>query len=461
MVEYVNPRRWRWITIASIFLTISPAYSGEGHISLIDYQKGEQLLSVNIVAPVTGEAKLYLSSDGIVSELRRFNRVGEYKLVIHLPCSEFRGGDYLLYKAGEVTLSLPLEHISCTTDINQLQQPRIIYSNVGCIIEPKGTTLWRVGSLLAEKNGYSVYQNMYAVFLSNRHHFVDEDITRMQDNLLLCPSEETIATLDKHHVAEMFKEAEAFRLASQGQKAASPNNEPARSMDQAEGSEPLAQVTAVSADIAPAEEVAGQEADAGMLAMASAAIDVTDNGLAADASAGADEQIEGGELLAQLIAPPEAVSAELASAEEITGHEADAGQLAMASAALDASEKGAEGEIPIEDTSLAAISGDAAAAAPKLMIAIDGGKQAVQRQTLLGCYIEPNDKTLWRIGVALNKLNGHSVYQNMYAVFAVNPEAFPSGKVNHMRNQKLRCPTAREVTSHTIKESQHLLEQYQ
>lgn len=480
MVEYLKLRVWLQIVFASVALAISPVYSGEGHISIIDYQDSEQLLSINIVAPATGGGKLYLNTDGILSELRRFTRVGDHKLVIHLPCNEFKGRDYLLYKTGDVTLSQPLNRVSCTSNSTQRQLPRIIYSNAGCIIEPKGTTLWRVGSLLAEKNGYSVYQNMYAVFLSNRHHFVDEDITRMQDSLLLCPSEETIASLDKRHVAEMFQEAEAFRLANNMQEGAPAGSEEANVPD--EGGEQLVQVISPVevgfAETAPVKEVVEQEAGAGQLAMASADRDAVDNDMAADANAVADEKIEGGEHLAQVTSPADAVSA-----DAVVEMEADSEHLAMASAAMGAGDKGqaanavadvksdggeqlaqvtvlaevAKQEHPIVDMTLAVISGGDKDAVPKLVIAIDGEKQEGHLNIVPGCYIEPNNKTLWRVGLALNKLNGHTVYQNMYAVFAVNPKAFPSGNVNHMLNQKLRCPSAREVTKYTTRESKALM----
>lgn len=427
MVAHLKFDGWLLITFFSISLVISPVYSSEGHISLIDYRDSEQLLSVNIVAPTTGGGKIYLNTDGILSELSRFTRVGEHKLVIHLPCNEFKEGDSLLYKVGDVTLSLPLNRIFCTSNSAQRQQPRIIYNNVGCIIEPKGTTLWRVGSLLAEKNGYSVYQNMYAVFLSNRQHFVDDDITRMQDNLLICPLEETIASIDKRHAVDMFREAETFRLASNMQEGAPAGNEETNAPDD-EGKK-LAQV------ISPVKTVVEQAADTGLLATVATDRDAADNGLAADANTGADEKSEDAEQLAQLIASFEVSNDNRDNEVNGTGR-----------------------QHPIIDKTQAAISDDIVAL-PKLVSEIDGAKSAGPLNIVPGCYIEPNHKTLWSIGVVLKKLNGHSVYQNMYAVFAVNPKAFPSDDVNHMLNQKLNCPTAYEVSSRTTKESQHLLKQ--
>lgn len=211
---------------------ITFANSEATHISVIDYDQSSGLLFVNLVAPVAGNPALYLNADGILSELGRFELIGEHGMVVHLPCDDFKGADTLIYRRGEVTLPLGLDGITCSRHDGRLQQPRLVYSQSLRFIDPRGTTLWRVGSLLAEKNGYSVYQNMYAVFLSNRHHFVDEDITRMQDNLLLCPPEEMIASIDKLHAVEMFQEAEAFRLAGNMQKTAPARSEEANVSDE-------------------------------------------------------------------------------------------------------------------------------------------------------------------------------------------------------------------------------------
>lgn len=219
--------------------------------------------------------------------------------------------------------------------------------------------------------------------------------------------------------------------------------------NKAEGDELL--VEAAPTDIIYAEGDSGQEA----LAIASADRGVPDNGPAVDANTGSDIKDEGRNQLEQVIVLAEVAPAEPAHNAEETGQEA----LVIAAAALNTTEHDTEGDHLIAETSFAAISGDDAAAVPKLVIAIDGAKSTGPLNVVPGCYIEPNHKTLWRIGVALNKLNGHSVYQNMYAVFAVNPKSFPSGDVNHMLNQQLRCPTTLEVTSRTLKESQQLLKQ--
>lgn len=230
---WVKKSKFIWI-VAIFYFGFAFANNEEGHISIIDYDQSSELLFVNIVTSAIGHPTLYLNADGILSELDRFELIGEYNMAVHLPCNDFNRDDILVYKKGGATLRLGLDAITCERPKGRLRQPRLVYSNAHCIIDPRGTSLWRVGTQLAEKNGYSVYQNMYAVFLANRQHFVDEDITRMQDSLLICPPEEMIAAIDKRHAAEMFQEAETFRVASSMKKGAPARSEEASSPDESD-----------------------------------------------------------------------------------------------------------------------------------------------------------------------------------------------------------------------------------
>lgn len=187
------------------------AVAADNHISIIDYREQEALLSLNVVAPSTTKFKLHLNSGGILSELQRFTQVGEHNLSIYLPCDEFNYGDIIYYKANDITLPLPLDSIVCS-DIKRAKQPKLIYQENQCFIQPNGTTLWRIANLLSMKNGYSVYQNLYAVFLKNRSSFIGEDIFKMEDDFLHCPSEELIASIDKKQAVEMYREAQQFLL---------------------------------------------------------------------------------------------------------------------------------------------------------------------------------------------------------------------------------------------------------
>ncbi|WLD19806.1 hypothetical protein [Aeromonas veronii] len=199
--------------IISLLATTDIAVAADNHISIIDYRKHEALLSLNVVAPSTTKPKLYLNAGGILSELQRFTQVGEHNLSIYLPCDEFNYGDSIYYKADDITLPLSLDPIVCS-DIHRAKQPKIIYQENQCFIQPNGTTLWRIANLLSMKNGYSVYQNLYAVFFKNRTNFIGEDIFKLTDDFLHCPSEELISSIDKKHAIEMYREAQQFLLAN-------------------------------------------------------------------------------------------------------------------------------------------------------------------------------------------------------------------------------------------------------
>jgi FimV-like protein len=180
------------------------------HFSIIKYDDASQLLLTNLIAPI-GEGQLYLQADGILIKLERFSRVGEHQLRVHLPCDEFDVADSLFYRIDDVTLTLSLASIACPPT-QRGGAPRIIYQNGLCVIDPKGSTLWQVGMRLKELNGYTVYQNMYAIFLLNRESFIGEDINKMRNELMHCPSEELISSIEKQHAASLFKEAEKHRL---------------------------------------------------------------------------------------------------------------------------------------------------------------------------------------------------------------------------------------------------------
>ncbi|WP_429113241.1 hypothetical protein [Aeromonas veronii] len=199
--------------IISLLAATDIAVAADNHISIIDYREQEALLSLNVVAPSTTKPKLYLNAGGILSELQRFTQIGEHNLSIYLPCDEFNYGDIIYYKTSDITLPLPLDSIVCS-DIKRAKQPKLIYQENQCFIQPNGTSLWRIANLLSTKNGYSVYQNLYAVFFNNRTNFIGEDIFKLTDDILHCPSEELISSIDKNQAVEMYREAQQFLLAN-------------------------------------------------------------------------------------------------------------------------------------------------------------------------------------------------------------------------------------------------------
>lgn len=211
----LNKKRWLVIIVAMraiglVFIIITQSvFASSTHLSIIKYDNTSQLLFMNVVAPI-GKGQLYLQVDGILIKIERFSRVGDYQLRVYLPCDQFDATDSLFYRVDDVILTLSLASIACSSKEGK-SIPRIIHQGGLCIIEPKGTTLWQVGILLQELNGYTVHQNIYAVFIRNRGNFIDEDINKMKNMLMYCPSEKLISSIEKQHAISLFKEAEKYR----------------------------------------------------------------------------------------------------------------------------------------------------------------------------------------------------------------------------------------------------------
>lgn len=56
------------------------------------------------------------------------------------------------------------------------------------------------------------------------------------------------------------------------------------------------------------------------------------------------------------------------------------------------------------------------------------------------CWLNVGENTLWRAATEVSKLNKATVYQNMYAMFLANRQAFSGEDINRLQSTLLRCP---------------------
>lgn len=350
------------------------ATMAEDHVSVIYYSEADQLLSINIVSPSTNAYKLYVNSNGILSELTRFTKIGDHNILIHLPCTDFNYGDQLYVRANDVTLSLTLDSIVCS-NVTRTKQPKLIYQESKCLIQPNGTTLWRVADLLSMKNGYSIHQNLYAVFFNNRESFTYEDIFKMNDDIMVCPTEELIASIDKDQALEMYRAAQDFQLTK---------NNTTDTDSSARPSDKTIDLSIYKSN----EEV-------------NSAINHNDNKLKEQST----------------MNPPSHQSFNEFDSSVISANE-------RSSKAPSSQSK-----------------------APKTQPALNKEGRVLVNEENNICYILPQGKTLWRVGLALSELNGYSIHQNMYAVYKANPSAFPTDDFSYMLDRKLTCPTSSMISN--------------
>lgn len=122
-------------------------FATEGHLSIIDYDEDKQLLLVNIVTNAIGENKIYLISEGMLSELQHFSLSGEHSLQIYLPWDDFDGKDYVVYKRSDTVLTALLSGVVCSK--NGIELSKILYKDNGCFIEPREKTLLRIAVIFS------------------------------------------------------------------------------------------------------------------------------------------------------------------------------------------------------------------------------------------------------------------------------------------------------------------------
>ncbi|XAG70591.1 hypothetical protein MRM75_06355 [bacterium 19CA06SA08-2] len=65
------------------------------------------------------------------------------------------------------------------------------------------------------------------------------------------------------------------------------------------------------------------------------------------------------------------------------------------------------------------------------------------------CWLNSNGNTLWRTALEYSRLNHATVYQNMYALFLANRNAFAKEDIYRLTTPLLRCPTVQQLAAIT------------
>ncbi len=63
------------------------------------------------------------------------------------------------------------------------------------------------------------------------------------------------------------------------------------------------------------------------------------------------------------------------------------------------------------------------------------------------CWIDVGHNTLWRAAIEISRHNKETIYQNVYAIFLANRDAFIGEDINRIRTTLLRCPSDQLIKS--------------
>lgn len=180
--------------------------------SFQSYQQG--MLRMTLISPSL-DGKLLLRRGEQFEPLNNIVLERLFTLRVELPC-QWLMDDSILYWSlpGRSLLSATIPAQSCVTKPSAPPPlpPVLIYEKQGkCLIETGGNTLWRVATELAKRNRASVYQNIYAIFVTNKSSFAGEDIHRLGSRRLYCPDPALFEHINVNHARRLFEEGLLLR----------------------------------------------------------------------------------------------------------------------------------------------------------------------------------------------------------------------------------------------------------
>lgn len=190
-----------------VMLTTTPFSAATETFSFQSYQQG--MLRMTLISPSL-DGELLLRRGEQFEPLNNIVLERLFTLRVALPC-QWLTDDSILYWSlpGRPLLSATIPAQSCVTAPSAPPPlpPVLIYEKQGkCLIDTGGNTLWRVATELAKRNRASIYQNVYAIFVTNKRAFAGEDIHRLRSRRLYCPDPALVDHIEPEHASRMFKE---------------------------------------------------------------------------------------------------------------------------------------------------------------------------------------------------------------------------------------------------------------
>ncbi|MNF86646.1 hypothetical protein D3C84_690910 [compost metagenome] len=184
----------------------------KAHFSFQSYHD-EQLYMSLVTSSTQGE--MLLSKGNKIFPLHGAVLDNMFTARVRVPCEQLNEPTTLYWSVkGAELQSADIPSQRCTYSEPPLPPIQVLTTKARCLINTRGNTLWRTASELVHHNGATVYQNIYALFISNRSAFEDGDIHRLREQILHCPPPVTFRHITPKHARSLFSEAESFRKAS-------------------------------------------------------------------------------------------------------------------------------------------------------------------------------------------------------------------------------------------------------
>ncbi|MFR9704736.1 FimV/HubP family polar landmark protein [Aeromonas sanarellii] len=188
-----------------VFFMISSANAASSFV-FESYDIERKQLYMRLVTPTMHGEVLLDSGRGLIPIE---NAVLENVFTLRVPIScELLNKETIIYwfSKGRPTLHASIPAQSCQHYNISASQVFIVEEKGQCWIIVGKHTLWRAALELSKHNNATVYQNLYALFINNKPSFIGEDINRLKDSLLRCPSEQLIKKIHPKDAYRLFTE---------------------------------------------------------------------------------------------------------------------------------------------------------------------------------------------------------------------------------------------------------------
>lgn len=195
--------------LASYAVIASPSF----YFQYYDIKNSE--LFMHLVTPTT-KGDVFLRVGEKMQQFKDARLVGLFSLSVRIPCEMLVSGANIYWSASGRALidaSIPPQRcheIELSPSANVIIPVRFFNREGKCWIDASNNTLWHTATEMSRINKATVYQNIYAIFIANRTAFAGEDINRLKEHLLRCPSEQLIDSISSKEAQRLFEEMLEF-----------------------------------------------------------------------------------------------------------------------------------------------------------------------------------------------------------------------------------------------------------
>lgn len=173
------------------------------------YDNNNNVLYMHLVTSTTQGDVLLRAKEKMI-QLKNAKLENLFTLSVPVPCEHLASGAVLYWATGKMLLQTSIPPQACQRE-PILSPIKILDKNGECWLDIGNNTLWRVATEMSKLNKATIYQNIYAVFLTNRELFVGEDINQLNNSLLKCPTKELVYHLTPEDTHRVFREMLKFK----------------------------------------------------------------------------------------------------------------------------------------------------------------------------------------------------------------------------------------------------------